>query len=322
MALGMRRITNFPIDIALGKEGRMFVLCRSEGAALIRKYNFDDQDLGTLSGYGSDDGKLTWPVAITADADENLYVTDEYLNRVTILNSDGEFVAKWGESGSGEGQLDRPAGIAFDPDGNLVVVDSMNHRVQKFTKDGKYLTSWGSFGTGDGEFNMPWGVTVDELGDVYVADWRNDRIQKFNADGRFAMSIGRSGSDDGEFNRPTDVAVDADGDIYVADWGNDRVQQFNAEGQYIYKFLGDATLSKVARDYMMTNAAPNRLREMAKLERQKYLRKPMGVVADSEGRLLIADNGSYRLQVYTKDAIPLTPTEMSAPLRSPTLNQE
>ena len=49
-------------------------------------------------------------------------------------------------------------------------------------------------------------------------------------------------------------------EMYEADWGNNRVQMFNQEGHYIWKFLGHATLSRVARTYMMTNAMPNRLR--------------------------------------------------------------
>ena len=46
--LGMRRITNFPIDIALGKEDRIYVLCRQENAALIRKLNYADEDLESI----------------------------------------------------------------------------------------------------------------------------------------------------------------------------------------------------------------------------------------------------------------------------------
>ncbi|MXZ09069.1 MAG: 6-bladed beta-propeller, partial [Gemmatimonadetes bacterium] len=171
-------------------------------------------------------------------------------------------------------------------------------------------------------FNMPWGLTVDELGDVYVADWRNDRIQKFTADGEFIFAFGKSGSGNGELNRPTDVAVDEHGDIYVADSGNDRVQLFNSESRYVQKFLGDATLSTVAIEYMMTNAGPNRLRDMADLEPQKYFRRPGGVAVNGDGLMFVADNGSYRVQVYQKQAIPLTEEQFSAPRRSPTLHQE
>lgn len=320
--LSMRRLTNFPIDIALGQEDRLYILCRSEGAALIRKYSTEDRDLGAMSGYGKEPGKLTWPVAIIADSQENLYVSDEALHRISAFDKEGAFLGSWGEQGSGAGQLNGPAGIAFDADENMYVVDSLNHRVQKFTKEGKFLLGWGRHGSGEGEFNMPWGIAVDELGDVYVADWRNDRVQKFTADGEFCMAFGKPGCGDGEFKRPSGVAVDLHGDIYVADRGNNRVQLFNAEGRYVQKFVGDATLSKVATDYMMTNAGPNRLRDMANLEVQKYLRQPQSVKVSADGLMYVPDNGSYRVQVYQKQAVPLTEQEFGPPRRAPSLHQE
>jgi len=320
--LSMRRLTNFPIDLALGQEDRLYILCRSEGAALIRRYSTEDKDLGAISGYGPEPGKLTWPVAIIADSQENLYVSDEALHRISAFDKAGEFLGCWGEQGNGDGQLNGPAGIAFDTEENIYVADALNHRVQKFTKDGKFLAKWGSYGAGAGEFNMPWGITVDELGDVYVVDWRNDRVQKFTADGAFLFAFGKAGCCDGEFKRPTGVAVDVHGDIYVADWGNHRVQLFNAEGRYVQKFLGDATLSKIAVDYMMTNAGPNRLRDMANLEVQKYLRHPQSVVVSAEGLMYVPDNGSYRVQVYQKQAVPLTEQEFGPPRRAPSLHQE
>jgi len=317
--IGMRRVTNFPVDVAFGGEGRVYVLCRSQQAVEISRINWDDDDLGPISGRGTDDGQFQWPVTLIVDRDENLYVSDEALHRITTLSRDGEFLAKWGEFGDGDGQLNRPSGIAFDSEENVYIVDTLNHRVQKFTKDGKFILKWGKHGNGDGEFNMPWGITVDELGDVYVVDWRNDRVQKLTAEGEFISKIGSSGSGDGEFNRPTGVAVDSDGDIYVADCGNNRVQLFDANGRYVDKFIGDATLSKSARAYMMTNAKPNRIREMAKLEPQKRLRSPKSVRVDDQGHMYVPDHVSFRVQVYRKEAIPLEPHQILPPLRSPTL---
>ena len=88
--LGMRRITNYPVHIALGQEERIYVLCRSEGAALIRRYSLNEEDFGIIGAYGKEDGQFMWPVAIIADADENLYVSDEYLNQITIFDKEGE----------------------------------------------------------------------------------------------------------------------------------------------------------------------------------------------------------------------------------------
>jgi DNA-binding beta-propeller fold protein YncE len=321
-SLGMRRITNFPVDIALGTEGKMYILNRQEGFVLIRKYSVDDEDRGNFGTIGDAEGELQWPVSIITDSDENVFISDEANDRISSFDSEGEFLSSFGETGSGEGQLNRPAGLVFDADDNILVVDSKNHRIQKFTKDGVFVSGWGSFGTGDGEFDSPWGITVDELGDVYVADWRNDRVQKFTADGEFVMKFGKSGSAHGEFNRPTDVAVDLDGDIYVCDRGNNRVQLFNAEGRYVDKFIGDATLSKIGREYMMTNASPNRIRDMAVLEPQKRLRQPRSIAVDSDMRLYITDTGSYRIQVYQKEAIHLESHQFAPPMRSVTLHQE
>lgn len=317
--LGMRRLTTNPVDLAIGGEGRMYVLCRGELGTEVRRYTWDDEDLGLISGVGTADGKLQWPAALILDREEHLYVSDESLNRISVFDREGAFLGKWGEAGSGDGQLNRPSGIAFDRDENLYVVDTQNHRVQQFTKDGGFLLNWGTFGSEEGEFNMPWGVAVDDEGDVYVSDWRNDRVQKFSADGRFSFAFGTSGDGNGQFNRPAGVAVDSQGDIYVADWGNDRVQLFSPEGRYVEQFIGDATLSRVARDYLLPNAKPLRLREMAWLEPQKRFKGPSAVRVDDDGRMYVADHGCHRIQVYQKEAYPLTEAEIMPVPRSPTL---
>jgi DNA-binding beta-propeller fold protein YncE len=319
--LGMRRCTDFPVDVAVGAEGRIYVLLRQ---GVIRVWAFDDYetlpDLVGIGGRGSGDGQFQWPIAVITDRDENLFVADEGLHRISSFSMDGEFLGQWGEHGDGAGQLNRPAGIAFDAEENIYVSDAMNHRVQKFTKDGQFLLSWGELGDGEGQFNMPWGIDVDELGDVYVVDWRNDRLQKFTADGEFIFKIGGSGNGDDEFKRPTGVAVDGDGDIYVADCGNNKIKLFNEQGRYVQGFVGDATLSKVARSYMYGNAQPNRFREMANLDPEKYFRTPKSVRVDGQGRMFVPDFQAYRVQVYQKEAIPLDEAHITPELRSPSLN--
>ena len=117
--LGMRRLTNFPVDIALGQEGRLYILCRQEGAALIRKYTVDDEDLGTIGENGDDEGKFQWPVSVIADKNERLFVSDEALHRISSFDNEGEFLGCWGEHGSGDGQLNRPSGMSFDAESAL-----------------------------------------------------------------------------------------------------------------------------------------------------------------------------------------------------------
>ena len=251
--------------------------------------------------YSFADGSLVWPTCLALDKERNVYVADEWLNRISIFTRDGDWVGKWGTPGKKDGEINRPSGLAFDKDDNLYLVDSLNNRIQKFTKYGEFLAKWGTPGSGDGEFNMPWGIDIDSMGDVYVADWRNDRIQKFSPEGQFLMKVGISGTGDGEFNRPTGVAVDKDGIIYVTDWLNDRLQVFDVDGSFITVRTGDATVSKWAKDKLDANSEMWGERERSQgLEREKLLWVPIAVDVDDEGRAFVVESARYRIQTYLK----------------------
>ena len=325
--LGGHIVTWSPYDVAIGQEGRVYVVCRPSGKwGYLRVLTLDDEDLGLIGNFSAigspdkADDRIVWPVTIIADRDENLFISDEARHRITKLSREGDYLDTWGEHGDDPGQLDGPSGIALDPDDNIYVSDTLNHRVQRFTKGGEFLGGWGRFGDGDGEFNMPWGIYVDELGDVYVADWRNHRVQKFTADGEFVFTLGSAGTGRGEFNGPAGIAVDGDGDIYVVDSGNDRVQLFRQDGSYVQQFRGDATLSNFARRAFTTSHTTLlRGREESNLEDQKLFRRPRGIAVDDERRMFVADFASYRVQVYQKDAIPVTEEQMGPAPRSAVL---
>ena len=248
------------------------------------------------------DGSFQWPTSVALDSESNVYVADEWLNRISIFTKDGEWVGKWGTPGDGDGEINRPSGLAFDANDTLYLVDSLNHRVQTFTKDGTCLSKWGTSGNGDGEFNYPWGIEIDQVGDVYVADWRNDRIQKFAPDGKFLMKFGTSGKGDGEFNRPTGVAVDKDGTIYVTDFKNDRLQVFGPDGSFITKLAGEATLSKWGRERVELDPFAVKAREIAQglHEREGAFQGPIAVEVDDDGRVFVVESTRHRLQVFRK----------------------
>ena len=295
-----------PVDLDIGANGVIYVLNRSweyrPDAVRVTMFTIAEEYIGQFSQFGEGDGELVWPTCIALDSNQNVYVTDDWLNRVSVFDKDGKFLDKWGVPGSGDGQINKPAGIGFDKDDNLYLVDGANNRVQKFTKDGKYLAKWGEAGSGEGQFQLPWGLTIDDRGDVYVADWRNDRIQKFTPDGRFLAEFGSPGSGVGEFNRPTGVAVDKDGDIYVADWLNDRVQVFTPDGRHITSLTGDATISKWGREKLEANPSMiiqrNSVRDLGP---ERRLWRPKAVAIDDEARVLILDANRYRVQVYQKE---------------------
>jgi hypothetical protein len=63
--------------------------------------------------YGEGDGQFTWPSSIALDAQGNVYISDEWLNRISIFDKDGKFLGKWGKAGSGDGEINRPSGLAI-----------------------------------------------------------------------------------------------------------------------------------------------------------------------------------------------------------------
>ena len=263
----------------------------------------DEEHLTTFGEYGQENGQLIWPAGIALDSAEQVYLTDEWLNRVSIFDKAGEFLSSWGSAGTGDGQLNRPSGIAVDAGDTLYVVDSLNHRVQRFTREGAFLGKWGGRGTGEGEFDSPWGMTLDSQGYVYVADHRNHRVQKLTPEGEFVRAYGSYGTGRGQLNRPTDVAVDPDGDVYVCDWINNRVQVFDPEGGFITSIVGDAHQpSKWAQ--MTLDANPDlqkARRRVPTLEPEWRFALPTGVTFDpGRSRLIVADTQRYRLQIYNK----------------------
>ena len=309
-----------PYDVVVSNDGRIFVLNRCDPARAtairIGICNLEEEYLGEFgNGFGTGDGQFGLPVAMAFDSREQLYVTDEYLHRISIFDSSGTFLGKWGAIGSGDGELDGPAGIAIDADDNVYIADQNNSRIQKFTANGEYVTQWGGKGSGPGQFDMPWGLCAAD-GHVYVADWRNDRIQKFTGDGTFVTSFGSPGDGNGQFSRPSSVAVDADGNIYVADWGNERVQVLGPDGSFQQLLRGQATLSKWALDFLEVNPDEKETRAMSDLtptlpphiespylissQCEPYFWGPVSVAVDGDNRLYVAETNRHRLQIYQR----------------------
>ena len=291
-------------DLALGPSEMLYVLQRGESLhhnVAVKICNVGEEWFGDFGSFGSGPGQMVWPAGIAVDSAERLYVTDEWNQRVSVFDTEGNLLDEWGESGDGDGQLNRPSGIAFDADENLLIVDARNHRVQRFTPSGKFLGKFGGHGQGPGQLNMPWGVALNPTGEIYVTDWRNDRVQKFTSQGEFILEWGASGNGPAQFNRPAGIAVDRDGDVYVVDWHNNRVQTFTGDGDYLDELIGDATMSVWGGQLMAANPVMEGHRQTAKYpEREGRLFLPRSVKVDGQNRIFIVDSCKGRLQVYRK----------------------
>ena len=135
---------NYVQTMCLGKNGILYATNRGNennfgmhvNKVQLGKGPGEEEHIADFFEYGEGDGKCTWPFGVAVDDNDHVYVSDDWQNTISVFDSSGNFVRKWGKTGSGDGELMRPAGLAIAKIGNIIVVDSVNNRLQVFTPDG------------------------------------------------------------------------------------------------------------------------------------------------------------------------------------------
>ncbi len=221
------------------------------------------------------------PRFVASDAAGNIYVSDDFLNQIYLVNASSgvvTVVAGTGRQGfSGDGGrataalLDTPNGIALDAAGNLYIADNGNHRIRKVTPDGTISTVVGNGRTGvsgDGgpaivaQVGGPYGLAVDTAGNLYCSQPGNHVVRQIRADGTintFAGITGMAGfSGDGgpaamaRLFTPQGLKVDSAGNLYITDNQNHRIRKVTAgtittvAGNGTLRFAGDGGAATLA----------------------------------------------------------------------------
>ena len=209
---------------------------------------------------------------VRVDAQDNLWVVDEYSSMVMKFDAQGRVVfllgrkpesianpggrggeggGRGGPPGAGAPQdvFNRPTDVAWDAQGNIFVADGRgNARVAKFSKDGVFVKSWGQRGTAAGQFASVDSIAVDAQGNVYAADAGNARIQVFDNNGTFKTEIKSVGNAQAicmtaganqvlyvsNSNPPTDL--DTGGEIYKMRLDGTMIGKFGRAGKLLKEF--------------------------------------------------------------------------------------
>lgn len=252
-------ITNWPVS------DRMHVYIRKDFASQIWEYGVGDGEVldnlptevnlcnanwvekSPILEMEASNPPMNRPLAMAVDGND-LYVAEEYSNRVSIFTTEGGYEQSYGDSlGGNVATFNRPNSVAVMPDGDLLVVDTWNYRIQRIDENGNVITQWGQ--PGEFGFDAPvepadgfWGprdVAVGPDGRIYVTDTGNKRVRVYAFDGLAAVhqfDIGKGGSGLGELDEPSGLEIHSDGRVFVADTWNRRVAVFQPDGSHLQNF--------------------------------------------------------------------------------------
>ena len=211
------------------------------------------------------DAQLYGPNGICLDASGNLYITDEFNQRIRKVDALTGIITTIAGNGSadysGDGglainaKLHYPIGICVDISGNVYIADAYNHRIRKVAALTGIISTVAGNGIGQGMsqgwysgdggpaidagLNLPIWVSVDTFGNLYISDHSNNRIRKVDGNGIITTIAGTgvqgfSGdggpADSAELAGPIGIYADVLGDVYIAT--NERVRKISCNNTY------------------------------------------------------------------------------------------
>ena len=291
----------YPYAVASDVIGNILIADRNAGT--IRIVN-SAGIIGTIDFPG-----LGLPQGIVLDDTGNIYVSDYEYGCVWKRNTSGfvTMVAGDGTLGySGDGgpataaQLSNPSGLAIDGSGNIFVADADNNRIREISASGIITTvagngSWGGY-TADGfdatatQIYSPTSVAIDYLGQLVIVEAGNSLIRVVDASGIVYTLAGTPGTvgfsgdgglaDTARLYSPFAVVTDWLGNVFISDESNNRIRKVSYSG-YISTIAGNGT-SNFYGDGGAATAA--------------LIYQPIGVKADGNGNLFIADQGNNSIR--------------------------
>ncbi|MVM31720.1 hypothetical protein GO755_16855 [Spirosoma sp. HMF4905] len=251
-------------------------------------------------GLAATDASLAYPAGIALDAAGNLYIADQYNNRIRKIDSHGIITTVAGDGNRssvvlGDGgdathaSLDTPTGVAVDKAGTIYIVDTGHYRVRK-------VDSKGIITTIEANLRNPTSVAVDDTGNLYIADSWSGLVRKISTTGVISTVAGNGSNNYGEdgtlatetsLANPVGVTLDANGNLYITLQYGNRIRKVSTDG--IITTVAGNGYSSFSGDGGLATAAS--------------LYNPFSVATDSNDNLYITDLFNHRIRKVSSNGI-------------------
>jgi len=233
---------------------------------------------GSFGSGTTSDGRFVQPAGIATDDAGRVYVADTGTGRVEVFDS-GEAGNTYLMTLPGD-QLKQPVGVAVDLRNRIFVADPGTDTVvqyDRFTRGAPFFRNWGGTGTELGKMSGPRMVAPDLTGLAYNTEAANARVQWFAPKEGAMTSVSAFGTaEPAGFDAPEGIALDTNAkQIYVTNntAADGRIRVYDLRGFMLGEMAGPG-------------AAPGQVSS------------PRGIELDPFGRILVADTGNNRLELF------------------------
>nr|ACD54823.1 NHL repeat containing cell surface protein-like protein [Adineta vaga] len=191
---------------------------------------------------GSTPDRLSGPMDVFADENENIYIADWSNQRIQFWGKGakrGSTIAGNGTRGSALNEFGFPRDVLLISQEHIIVADYENQRITRWPSTYDSKTSIGSIiagGNGAGlsppQLDGPTGLYLDKAANnLYIVNELAHTVIQWNLDGYGSKSIyagipGRPGNSTVQLQSPQGITMDKYANLYVTDCDNQRIQKF------------------------------------------------------------------------------------------------
>lgn len=168
-----------PTSVLPNNDGSIWVVAYGSNEIIRIDVNgvIRDRRRGPLNGFDR-------PYDLVRGLDGRMYLSEYRGGRISVLNSNGDWLSYIGSRGLGPGQFVGPQHLTIDEEGYLYVVDYGNRRISKFDPDGDFILSFGHRSSVFPGFLSPTGIAAGN-NRIYVADNSAKSIYMFDPNGSY-----------------------------------------------------------------------------------------------------------------------------------------
>lgn len=126
---------NFPVDVALGKEGTIYVV--DAGNFRVQVLNEKGEYIRSIGRIGDVPGTFGRPKGIAQDPEGNIYVSDSLFRIIQVFDNKGRLLSYFGGGTENAVPIGIPAGIAVDSSSRIYIVDQLGDiKIFEHTREG------------------------------------------------------------------------------------------------------------------------------------------------------------------------------------------